>query len=79
MTPVRVVVETSDANVEYVAHVVNRSRYALRGALRSAWKRYPRAKAVSAEFTEHACNMCSSTHTIEPIRRVYNRVPARRP
>ena len=74
MTPVRVVVETDNATVEYVVHVVNRSRHALRGAVRSGWKRHTNAKAVSAEFTTHHCDQCAHDHHLPPVRRTFRRV-----
>jgi len=73
MHAVRVIVETSDATVEYVAHAVNRSKHALHGAVRNAWRRFPAAKSVAAEFTEHRCDACRCSHVVQPVRRTYRR------
>ena len=73
MVPVRVVVEMPDGVVEYFVHVNNRAQHALRGAVRSGWRRYPRAKAVSAQFTQHDCATCNRVHTVPTVRRVFNR------
>jgi len=77
MHAVRVVVETDNASVEYLVHVRNRSRHALQGARRSGWRRYPQARAVSAEFVQHAPHACSSTSIIAPVRRVFHRTSRR--
>jgi hypothetical protein len=51
MTPVHVVVETNEASfVHYTVHVVNRSRHALTGALRGAFRKFPDARSAEAEF-----------------------------
>lgn len=39
---------------EYTVHVVNRSKHALRGAIRAAWRKYPNASSVDAQFVEAA-------------------------
>lgn len=77
MAPVRVVVETREGVVEYIAHVNNRSKHCLTGALRAAWRRYPAAKAVSAQFTTHECDTCNRTHNVTQQRRVFHRVSKR--
>jgi hypothetical protein len=77
MHPVRVCVETTDASIEYLVHVRNHSRHALTGAVRSGWRRYPAARSVIAEFTEHDCATCARTHTVAPVRRVFKRTTRR--
>jgi hypothetical protein len=53
MTPVRVALETRESNlVVYTVHVVNRSRHALHGAVRGAFRKYPDARRVEAEFLD---------------------------
>jgi hypothetical protein len=56
---VRVTVQTSHSTYgsawfEYVVHVVNRSRHALRGAVRAGFRKYPNACNVEAAFVEAA-------------------------
>lgn len=73
MHAVRIVIEARDSSIEYVTHVVNRSRHALTGAVRNGWRRYPAAKAVTAEFTTHACESCARSHNLPATRRVFKR------
>ncbi len=75
MHAVRVNVETPDASVEYIVHVMNRSRHALQGAVRSGWRRFPQAKSVCAEFTMHACPSCTTQSHVQPVRRTFHRIP----
>ena len=77
MNAIRVVIEHRDGVIEYITHVVNRSKHALTGAVRNAWRKYPAAKAVNAQFTEHDCASCQRTHAVTPLRRVYHRKPKR--
>lgn len=77
MVPVRVVVELRDGVTEYVVHVNNRSKHALTGAVRNGWRRYSRAKAVSAQYTQHDCSACNREHAVPAQRRVFHRVSKR--
>jgi len=59
MIPVRVTVLTRHSTLgsewlQYIVHVVNRSKHALRGAVRSGFRKYPNANSIEAEFTEVA-------------------------
>lgn len=78
MIPVRVVVVTPDAVCESLTHVNNRSQHALNGAVRAAWRKFPAAKSISAQFTEHDCSACSRVHYVPTIRRGYKPKPKRR-
>jgi hypothetical protein len=50
---VHVVVETSACSfAEYSVHANNRSRHALSGAIRNAFRKYPNARSVEAEFAD---------------------------
>lgn len=71
MIAIRVRVQTHDAEVEYIAHAVNRSRHALTGATRNAWRKYPQARSVIAEYTTHDCSTCARSHNLPPVRKVY--------
>lgn len=73
MIPVRVTVETEHAVVQYLVHANNRSKHSLTGAVRAAWRRYPKARAVSAEFTHHYCDACLRSHASTPVRRAFRR------
>lgn len=73
MIAVRVTVETRDGVSEYIAHVNNRSKHALSGAVRNGWRRYPTAKAITAQYIKHDCAACHTEHTVPTIRRVYHR------
>ena len=73
MISVRVVVEFPDAFVEALVHANNRSKHSLLGAIRAAWRRYPNAKAISAQFTHHDCDVCRRPHPSVPVRRVLRR------
>ena len=75
MHAVRVNIETPDASVEYLVHVRNRSCTALQGAVRSGWRRFPQAKSVCAEYTQHACPACTNQQSVGPVRRTFRRVP----
>lgn len=73
MHAVRVNIETPGASIEYLVHVRNRSRSALQGAVRSGWRRFPDAKSVCAEYTQHKCPACTNLSTVRPARRTFRR------
>jgi hypothetical protein len=39
---------------EYYVHVVNASKHALKSAVRAAWRKYPTASSIEAQFVEAA-------------------------